>query len=354
MIESIYYIKDIPNILSVTQFNHALAIANHDSTSALLIHEPPPAEIDEAYEYVRVIRSRTPIGRIYDALELINTIVEQNSSVILITAGQIEPVVAGRMSNADWVVDLYDDPLQGIRNNPISRHQITDRVLRHLVAGAPFGSNTLHQNAPNKAGVKKVYCINGAPTDLIEHRRIEYSSPLRAVIAGKVTLDKGMDLIIDGVSRSNASIVIDAFGAVNDKTLQYCDSVGVSNQIRFHGKSCHEKVRRAITDSHIGLCVLPKRGDWMYHYPIKLGEYLAGGTIPLASDFPAFIQLAGESGIYVEPSPKGVAGGLEEIEALSQMDYQKRLDAVIARGEDVNWSSVRERFAETVLEDPEV
>ena len=349
MFKTIYYIKDIPPIASITQFNHALGIAEQDPRSALIVHEPPPKVVKDAYSTVEVLDTKTPFGRVRDAIRFVNDAVNRNPGTVLITAGQIEPVVAGYLSKADWVVDLYDDPLQGIRNDPISRHQLTDRLTKQLVERAQLGVNTLHIDAPNKAGVRREYSINGAPTHLIEHRIPEYTKPLRAVVAGKATLDKGMNFVADGLANARTDIHIDAYGTVDEQTIRYCKDRGVSDQIEFHGSTEHRVVREAVSRSHVGLCVLPERGDWTYHYPIKLGEYLAGGTIPLASNFPAFRELAHETGVYVEPSSEGVASGLDQLGVLSKETYRERSRATRRRGEEVGWVRVRKAFAQKCL-----
>ena len=344
MAELIYYIKNIPDIESVTQYNHALGIAEYDSDSTLLTHQQPPEPIQEQYEVIEVLNAETPIGRVANAVRFVNDAVERTSETLLLTAGQIEPVVAGRLSRAHWVVDLYDDPLQGIKNDPLSRHQITDRIVKRLVANAPLGVNTLHVDAHNKAGIKKQYCINGAPTTLIDHRIPERTKPLRAVVAGKVTLKKGMNIVIDGLAATDVDVVIEAYGEVNGETERYCRRAGVKDRVRFHGQTQHAEVMEAVSDAHAGLCVLPAREDWKYHYPIKLGEYLAGGTVPIASDFPAFRELCGDSGIYVTPSADGVARGIEEFDSLSSKKYRNWSQAARRRGEEVRWKRVRTAF----------
>lgn len=338
--------KDTTDIDSTTRFNHALGVAEFGHRTTLLTHTEPPSEIMECFSSVKVIDDRNPAFSIGRAIKTINSFVQNSIDAKLITAAQFEPLVAGKLSNAEWVVDLYDDPLQGIRNNPISHHQFADRFKKVLIKLAPDGINTLHCQAPHKAGINQKHCINGSPVQRIQYRTPKLTSPIRSVIAGKTTLGKGMGRIIDGLKLSDADIQVNAYGEVNDETIQYSESMGVTDQLAFYGSTPHSEVKRAITDAHVGLCILPPRKDWVYHYPIKLGEYLAGGTVPLASDFPGLKQMGKDSALYVNPSPIAIAAGLENISSLSTDRYKQLSHSARKRGEEISWEKMRLRFAQ--------
>lgn len=344
----IYYINEIPNVTSTTRYNHAVGLAEEYESSLLLTHAVPPDPIAEAYTRVEHIDAKTPIGRIREAVETINEAVRTSADVRLVTTAQFEPVVTGRIARAAWTVDLYDDPLQGICNNPISRHQITDRLKTALVASAPRGVNTVHRDAQNQAGVDRKFCINGAPTERVTPRTPDLSSPLRLVVAGKARLGKGMGLVLNGLEKCDTDVQVDAYGRVNTETIEYARNVGVDDRVTFHGRTPHSDVLEAVADAHGGLCVLPSREDWRYHYPIKIGEYLAGATIPIASDFPGLREMGGAGALYVEPSTEGVALGLERFSSMTISEYHCRAKEARAKAEEICWSQVRRKFARKV------
>jgi len=348
----IYYINSVPDIVSTTRYNHALGLAEGYKHSILLTHVAPPESIAEAYTRVEIINASTPIGRIRRAMEVINTAKRTTPDIRLVTTAQFEPVVTGRVSRAEWTVDLYDDPLQGIRNDPVSRHQITDRLKTALVASAPRGVNTVHRDAPNQAGVDRKYCINGAPNEAITPQMVELSSPLRLVLAGKAKLQKGMRLVLDGLATCTADVQVDAYGTVDTETIEYARRVGVSHSVTFHGRTPHPEVLKAVSAAHAGLCVLPSREDWKHHYPIKVGEYLAGGTVPIASDYPGLREMVGDAGVYVDPSTEGVAEGLERLATMMTDEYRRLTERARARGNEIRWSRVRREFTRKATPHP--
>jgi hypothetical protein len=344
----IYHINEVPNVTSTTRYNHAVGLAEGHQSSLLLTHAVPPEPVAEAYTRVEHLDATTPFGRIHQAVEVVNEVVRSSPDVRLVTTAQFEPVVTGRVARAAWTVDLYDDPLQGIRNDPLSIHHVTVRLKSGLVASAQRGVNTVHRDAPNQAGVDREYCINGAPTGTVTPRTPELSPPLRLVVAGKAMLGKGMGLVLDGLREYDADVRVDAYGTVDAETVEYARSAGVDDRVTFHGRTPHPDVLDAVADAHGGLCVLPPREDWKYHYPIKMGEYLAGATVPVASDFPGLREMGGAAAVYVDPSTEGVAEGLERLSSMTHNEYRRRADEARARGEEIRWSRVRRDFARKV------
>jgi len=345
MVDTVYYIISVPKIVSTTRFNHALGIAETFNHTELLTHDAPPEEVASKFTQVKTLEESSPISRIREAIRRVNERHQANSDMQFVTTGQIEPVLAGWLANADWTVDLYDDPLQGIRNDRFSRHQVTDRLKKRLVESAPIGVNTLHPDALNQAGRTRRYCVNGAPTDRVKPQYPDLESPIHVALAGKAELGKGMGLLIDGIQKADVAVQLDAIGETTEEARRYAREAGVADRITFHGRTPHSNVLDAIAEAHVGICVLPDRADWQFQYPIKVGEYLAAGTVPLISDFPGLQRMCGDAAEYVDASPAGIAEGFDRLAALSPNQFKELAYAARQRGERIAWKGLRREFA---------
>jgi glycosyltransferase involved in cell wall biosynthesis len=105
---------------------------------------------------------------------------------------------------------------------------------------------------------------------------------------------------------------------------------------------------QATASADIAYCVLPPRTDWRYAPPIKVGEALAGGTVPLLSDFPGNHQLAADAGEYVDPDENAITGRIDQLAGLSDAEFRAKGEAARARGEEVSWSKIRREFSRQI------
>jgi hypothetical protein len=350
MTHIIYYITKVPNVFSTTRYNHALGIAEQYKNTTLITHSPPPEKIESNYSYVEVIDRRSTPQRLIKATQIIKDNYSTNPDLHLVTTGQFEPVLVGQYVEVEWTVDLYDDPFQGIYNSKLSNHQIIGRLKQKLIKSAPRGVNTLHPDAQNQAGKQRFYCINGAPIENVRPKYPTLEPPLKIVLAGKTKLEKGMDIVINGLRKTDSQVYLDAFGETNKNTRNYAKDAGVRNYINFHGNTHHSDVINSIINAHVGICILPDRPDWRFHYPIKVGEYLAAGTIPLVTNLPGLRKMCQSSAEYVDPLGKEVSERLDRLAKYSTKNFKERAYEARARGEKLSWKSVRKKFAQKLID----
>lgn len=355
-----YYVPVVPSVPSTARYNHALALAESAEQAILLTHEDPPEKIANAYGEVRVIPgSVTPsagnlskvsprLGQGRRAARIADRFLDPADAFV--TTFHYAPALAGYLADAPWVLDLYDDPYQYIYNSPRSMQEVLARFLRVLLGRADRAVHTIHPSSPRLFGADRRFALNGAPTEVIEPGQKPPRDPLRCVWAGKPRLDRGMELFLRALARSEPAIEVDVYGAPVEDAGSFAERLGVADDVTFRGQSAHETVRRAIGGAHVGLCLLPRRGDWEYSYPIKVGEYLAGGTVPLCSGFPGMRSLARGAGVYVEPAPAAIERGLEALATTGSAEAEQQQERCRSRAEAVSWDDERAWFAGQALD----
>jgi glycosyltransferase involved in cell wall biosynthesis len=158
----------------------------------------------------------------------------------------------------------------------------------------------------------------------------------------------GVSVLIRALSRASVDIPVDVFGAVSEEEIELATRLKVMNQLMFHGEKDHSAVVSAIESADIGFCLLGNRLDWRYAYPIRIGEYLAGGTVPLASGFPGIRHLTRDASVLVKYDPDALA---EAIESITNDSWRRRLQSrARERAEEVSWNSERKWFAKQVMQ----
>lgn len=137
---------------------------------------------------------------------------------------------------------------------------------------------------------------------------------------------------------------LDIFGGEHREMLDACDTLPGRHRIVHHGPVDHDRCLEAIETADVGYCVLLPRPDWKYAHPIKVGEALAGGAIPLVSRFPGMADVAGHASWYVEPTADATADAIERLAALSPSDYQKHARAARDRAEQIARTRMRREW----------
>lgn len=78
-------------------------------------------------------------------------------------------------------------------------------------------------------------------------------------------------------------------------------------QVEYRGVQDREGVARALNESVAGLVVLHQMGNFLNSQPLKMFEYMAAGIPFIASDFPKWRELVGDSscGKFISPQSVG-------------------------------------------------
>lgn len=310
-------------------------------------------EYDDTYILGEVKNGVDMLKRAYEARNIVHKACNQSEDdrIVYVTSFHYAQALSGYLSNVQWVVDIYDDPLQlSIRRSAFSPHQITSRVLLRILDNADVGISTLHPDGPRShLGRSTRFALNGSPVSSIHPGTKLSRPPLHCVWVGKTEVGWGIELLLTSLSDIQEEIIVDVYGTPDSGAKSLATELGVHEQIQFHGTVSHEQVRTAIENAHVGLCVLTPYADFKYSFPIKVGEYLAGGTIPLVSNFPGIRMIARNAGIYIEPNPLDLTTALEKLATTSDNEMDFLADTARRRAEAISWKNERERFAEHVI-----
>lgn len=343
-----YYVPTIPDVWSTAEYQHALALVEAADESLLLSNNPLPPALAAEADRTRVL---SVDGVLAKAREAAATGVEfLDGRGPYVPSPHYESALSGLLASrrgARWVMDMFETPAQYRLNQPRTYHQVTARGLAWIVSRAERNVHSFHPDTPHQFGRDRRFLTHGAPTSRIEAAYPE-QDPLRMVWVGSPRLDRGGDPLVRGLAAADATYDVHVYGETDDAVVDLATELGVREALTFHGWVEHEAALAAIRDATVGYSVLPHRSDWRYAPALKMGEYLAGGTIPLAAESPGSRYILDEAGYYVDPRWDSVAAGLDDIAAMATDERTALMRAARDRGEEIPWEHVRARFAEEV------
>lgn len=346
MTDVIYYLPNIPNNPSTTRYNHSVAIGELTDSAILLTYpDSPPSEIQSHYKDIVVLQAKNPIRRSAEARHHLNQISRRLQNPLYLSTFHYAPVVTGLLSDFPWVLDVYDDPRQYIyQNGKINIHTVSARLLSLAMNRADRAVHTLHPATAKQYTDERRFAINGAPVDNITPSF--NGGQLRAVYVSSHSA--GLELVLQAMAISDVSTHLDVYCPSSDIETTAA-TLGVESHVSFHGIRPHQEVISAIVSADIGYCMLPDRPDWHYSFPIRIGEYLAAGTIPVASQFPGIRALVRDAGLLCSPTEAGVADALTSLADLDPDALEERKRRARRRAEQIPWKREREWFAKQVL-----
>jgi glycosyltransferase involved in cell wall biosynthesis len=164
--------------------------------------------------------------------------------------------------------------------------------------------------------------------------------PREALYLGRLSADRG------------AHELARALELVEDATLVVAgrlDPPGLAGELPgldLRGPLDRAQVAEALRRARLGLVLLHPRRAYVESLPVKLFEYMAAGIPFVASDFALWRSLAGECGLFVDPSdPRAIAAAIGSL-----LDDPAWAEELGARGREAvaatyNW----EREAEQLL-----
>jgi glycosyltransferase involved in cell wall biosynthesis len=345
-----YYVPSIPDVWSTTRYQHALAAIEVSDRSILIGNVDPPTNLAQKATEVYNIDSDNVVGRARTAAEIVNDRLDKTG--LFVTSFHYEAALSGFftvMFGTTWTVDIFDAPAQYRFNNPRSHHSIASHGLEWILKMADQSIHTCHPETPFQYGQNRHFITNGSPISRTEpHYRPK--DELSIVWAGSPQSDRGGAVLAEALSQTNERIQVDAYGEADDQIISLVEQYDIADQFNFHGWVPHNEVLSAICQATIGFAVLPPRNDWRYATPIKIGEYLAGGTIPLVSDYPGSRYVAADSGIYVQPNADAISDSLSIIHNLSDESQIQLMRGACTRGEEISWGSIRSQFTDLLTQ----
>ncbi|MFC7213389.1 glycosyltransferase [Saliphagus sp. GCM10025334] len=341
----IYYVPTIPDVWSTDRYQHALALIERADNSLLIGNNPPPSVLQTKASKTVILDSSGVLAKASQAADIVRKEIRPDG--IYVTSYHYEAALSGLLAHyrgITWVPDVYETPAQYRLNNPRSYHQVTSRGLEAMLNRAERTIHSFHPKTPYQYGSDRHFLTNGAPVSQIDPSYL-ISDSLSIVWVGSPRIDRGGEILVKAVSQLNSEFEVEVYGKIDQRLISLAKQYGVQKQIHQHGWVTHNEALQAINRADVGFAVLPPRTDWLYAPAIKIGEYLACGTIPLVSDFPGSRYIAGNAGVYVEPSGDSVAKALIELDKLSTDERLDRMRRARHRGETISWESIRSSFA---------
>jgi hypothetical protein len=349
--ELFYYVPEVPSIKSTTRYNHSKAISNLSATTTLITHKTPPEKISQGFNSNYVLGNvqsiKDIIGHARKARRIVNA---THRCPVIISTFNYAQVIAGWISDAHWIVDIFDDPHQQVIHKPAIEHWIGVRVVDHLLQQADTAIYTLHPAIPRTYGKEQRFCINGASTSIFSQHQKEERQPLRCVWVGKTKPGFGICKLIKSLKYVHTPIQVDVYGKKYNKIQRLSENVIFQGKINFHGRVDHETVTDGISKAHLGLCLLNDYPDFKYAYPIKIGEYLAGGAIPIASDFPGIRRMCKGIGSFPELTTESIADRINELADIPRDKFDQMVEQAQNRAQIISWQNEREKFSRAIVD----
>jgi glycosyltransferase involved in cell wall biosynthesis len=169
----------------------------------------------------------------------------------------------------------------------------------------------------------------------------------RLVYFGKLTADKGVDLIIQALQYVDCEALIiggeyDTSIDRNRKRLNdLVNQLGVSERVQFTGFVTQKEIPSKLRRGDIGVIpTSPQDTQGICNSPLKLFEYLALGLPCIATDMPAFtsIQNRGKAIKYFQAgNPEALAEKVKEIDQVPDC-YDLMSDAAIDTSKEYTWA----------------
>ncbi|NUB93228.1 glycosyltransferase [Haloterrigena sp. SYSU A121-1] len=349
-----YYVPTIPDVYSTDRYQHALSVAEYAEESHLISNNSVPEVLSERATSTTILSSEGVLARGREAAATARELVGSDGLFVTsyhyeaalagLLAGRPSFVPSGSREKPTWVADIYESPAQYRLNQPHSYHRVTAIGLATLLKSAPYGIHSVHPNTPYQYGQTRSFLNNGAPVDQVTPT-FSRNDPLRIVWVGSPRSDRGGSILADALTRVDAEIKLDIYGQADDEFVRTLDRVGDRHDVTLHGHVEHSACLRAIEMADVGYGVLPRRKDWRYAPPIKVGEYLAGGTIPLVSQLPGTVQIAGPAGWYVTPTDEAAARAIDMLAGMAVDKFTTCAEAARNRAEAISWRRLRSEFA---------
>jgi len=350
-----YSLPKIPDNPSTTRYNHARALIENFDQVHLISQYNPPDKLKDRFESVRLVPEPNSVGSVLANLSTrvntLNRLNRDNDIKLNLTTFHYLPAISGYISDLPWVVDMYDDPSQFAFNEG-AHHHFGIKVLNFLLNSSDGGLITLHPNFSQNYKFEKIYLMNGSPSDRVippsNHEEGRFKSNkedgISAVWLGKTGIKDGMRILIDSLNQVDVHVDVDVFGTPYERSKTYAEEKSVDDALHFHGYVPHDELVKNLYKWDVGLCILPRREDWLYSYPIKVGEYMSAGMVPVVSDFPGINRMVGSAGFKVDPIPEELSSTLEEISNLDSKEWQEMSKNSRDRAETIAWRGIREEM----------
>ena len=124
---------------------------------------------------------------------------------------------------------------------------------------------------------------------------------------GMITRSRGVIEIVRAVQLTKATVRLHLMGDFEDKYLRdEIKKIDTEGRVILHPHGNRQEVKKLLSRSMIGLCVLHPVQNHLRSLPNKMFEYMAAGIPVIVSDFPLWKKIIDESGAGLTVSVRDV------------------------------------------------
>lgn len=242
-------------------------------------------------------------------------------------------VVGYTLRSADIVFCLTD----GIREVTENTYGV-DLSAAHVFG---MGIDTAAFAPPDPPGTRTDDAAEGCPTP---------GEPWTVTYVGSIGETRHLDHVIEAIAATDYDVEFRVAGNGPDDYVatlrERAAELGVADAVTWLGLVPHDEVPALLHETDVSVSPLADIESYRISFPAKLLEYLAAGTVVVATDLLPHRRLIedGTNGFLAETGPHGVRGALERcIERESDHDAIRRAaretalaydwDAIVARHE---------------------
>lgn len=192
---------------------------------------------------------------------------------------------------------------------------LTEHISSICFDGIVAATPAIAKRFPSKKTVTiKNFPVLNALLSVESHPYTERLSIVAYV--GGITAVRGVKEMIQAMTRIpatlNANLVL--AGSCEPELESEIRKMKGWRHAEFLGWLSQDGVARLLSNARVGLVLLHPVGGFVESYPIKMFEYMAAGLPVVASNFPLWREIIGEShcGILVDPlDPKSIAAAIQ-------------------------------------------
>ncbi len=371
MPEKIVFLKagGVKNVINSTQYQRALLLSQCYELTIVTDGDVPRALEQRAEASFRISSGWSYVA---SAVRLLRKLSKQGYHVVY-SSNQPRAIISSYLATLFfsfcWIVDLWDDPMLAFRNMRKGSlfTKLYRRFLRHSLPRADAWILGLHEDImadlpPIREGFKILKITNGT---VVSHMKREderngetglhSGGPLRVGYAGWVTLQRGIDLVLEllkSMKDEDVQFLFKAWGPGEDDALGAIEKHNAQSKhkLQYLGKISHEKSLNEVAKSDVCLCILdPSVVNFRYSYPIKLFEYMAAGKVVIASDTPAIREVIedGTCGFLIDNSVDSLREALKNVALMNENGEIKAMEeAARVRVRAFDWKDINKRIVQ--------
>jgi|GEM_PF-1440606 len=162
---------------------------------------------------------------------------------------------------------------------------------------------------------------------------------------GSIGPPRGLEHTLDALARTDDAVELRVAGGGDDDYMaslrDRAAELGVADRVTWLGIVPHDEVPAVLASADVAVSPLCDIESYRISFPAKLLEYMAAGTLVVATDIPAHRRLVdhGANGLLYDGTASGLADALTACRE-SEVDCDALGDAARSTAESYDWGAV--------------